>query len=54
MVNYLGTIRNKFGDAHGRGRLPVKPKPRHGELVVNLAGAMATFLIATWKERESR
>jgi hypothetical protein len=52
IVNYLGSIRNKIGDAHGQGRKPVKPKPRHAELVVNLAGTMAAFLVATWKERQ--
>lgn len=51
IVNTLGAIRNKIGDAHGQGRRPVKPKPRHAELSVNLAGTMASFLIATWNER---
>jgi hypothetical protein len=51
VVGYLGAIRNKIGDAHGQGRRPVKPKPRHAELAVNLAGTMAAFLVATWKDR---
>lgn len=51
IVNYMATIRNRIGDAHGQGRRPIKPKPRHAELVVNLAGTMAAFLISTWKER---
>jgi hypothetical protein len=51
VVNYLATIRNRVGDAHGQGRKPVKPKPRHAELAVNLAGTMAAFLVSTWKER---
>ena len=51
VVNHLGAIRNKFGDAHGQGRKPIKPKARHAELAVNLAGTMAAFLVATWKER---
>ena len=46
VVEGLGSLRNKLGDAHGKGRLPVKPAPRHAELAVNLAGAMATFLVA--------
>ena len=37
---------------HGKGRLPVKPKARHAELAVNLAGTMAMFLISTWVERK--
>jgi hypothetical protein len=52
VVNNLATIRNRIGDAHGQGRNPVKPKPRHAELAVNLAGTMASFLVATWQERQ--
>jgi hypothetical protein len=51
VVNNLGAIRNRVGDAHGQGRRSVKPKARHAELAVNLAGTMAAFLVATWKER---
>lgn len=51
VVNNLAAIRNKVGDAHGPGRRAVKAKPRHAELAVNLAGAMAAFLVATWTER---
>ena len=53
VVNYLAAIRNQVGDAHGQGRRPVKPKPRHAELAVNLAGTMAAFLVATWIEHNS-
>jgi Abortive infection C-terminus len=52
VVNSLGTVRNRIGDAHGQGRRPVKPKPRHAELAVNLAGAMAAFMVATWQEKK--
>ncbi len=48
IVEGLGAVRNRLGDAHGKGRRPVKPAPRHAELVVNLAGTMAVFLSATW------
>lgn len=51
IVNSLGSLRNKIGDAHGSGRRPVKPKPRHAELAVNLAGTIAAFLVATLNER---
>lgn len=51
VVNSLGAIRNRIGDAHGTGKRQVKPKPRHAELAVNLGGAMASFLVATWNER---
>lgn len=51
VVNNIAAIRNRVGDAHGQGRKAVKPKPRHAELAVNLAGTMASFLVSTWKER---
>lgn len=54
VVNYLATIRNRVGDAHGQGRRQVKPKPRHAELAVNLAGTMAAFLVSTWQEHNSK
>jgi hypothetical protein len=51
IVESLGAIRNKLGDAHSQGPKRAKPMPRHAELAVNLAGTMATFLIATWVTR---
>ena len=53
VVNSLGTLRNRIGDAHGQGRKPVRPSRRHAELAVNLAGAMATFLVQTHLERQA-
>lgn len=52
VVNTLGSIRNKIGDAHGRGAKPVKPAPRHAALAVNLAGTVATFLVETWTSKQ--
>lgn len=53
VVEGLGAMRNKLGDAHGKAPKPVKPSPRHAQLSVNLAGAMATFLVETWQVRKS-
>jgi hypothetical protein len=53
IVSNIGTIRNKIGDAHGQGRRPVRPSPRHAALVVNLAGAMAMFLVETQAARQN-
>ena len=52
IVESLGSIRNKLGDAHSQGPKRARPQPRHAELAVNLAGTMATFLIATWEARQ--
>lgn len=50
IVNGLGALRNKLGDAHGKGKEKVKLAKRHAELAVNLAGAMALYLIKTNKK----
>jgi Abortive infection C-terminus len=53
LVNGIGTLRNRLSDSHGRGGKPVKPSPRHASLAVNIAGAMATFLVETFHERNN-
>lgn len=53
VVEGLGAMRNKLSDAHGKAPRPVKPSSRHAQLSVNLAGAMATFLVETWQARKS-
>jgi hypothetical protein len=53
VVQGLGALRNKISDAHGQGSKPVRPAPRHAELAVNLAGAVAAFLWATHEQRVS-
>ncbi len=49
VVGGLAAVRNALGDAHGQGARPVRPAPRHADLAVNLAGAMATFLLETFE-----
>lgn len=50
VVEGLGALRNRLSDAHGQGKRPVKPAPRHAEFAVNLAGAVAMFLVTTHQE----
>ena len=49
-AKYFGTTAARsytiYARANKRG---AKPEPRHAELAVNLAGSMASFLIATWE-----
>jgi hypothetical protein len=54
IVESLGSLRNKIGDAHSEGPLRVKPSARHAELAVNLSGTMATFLVSTWWSRQQK
>jgi len=53
VVGGLGSLRNTLGDAHGQGKGAVRPQTRHAALAVNLAGAMAVFLVETWEARRS-
>lgn len=52
VVEGLGALRSRLGDAHGGGRDRVKPAARHAELAVNLAGSVASFLVTTWEARK--
>lgn len=52
VVNGLAGVRNKLGDAHGKGPHQARPSPRHAELAVNLSGSLAAFLVATWATRK--
>lgn len=55
LVNGIGTLRNRLSDSHGRGgKLPVRPSPRHASLAVNTAGAIATFLVETYQEKQQK
>lgn len=47
----LGSMRNRLSDAHGQGPKACRPARRHAELAVNLAGALAAFLIQTFQAR---
>lgn len=51
VVEGIGAMRNKLGDAHGKGQTDAQPEPRHAELAVNLAGAAATFLVDSWERQ---
>jgi hypothetical protein len=52
VVNGLASIRNRMSDAHGQGKAPLKATPRHAQLAVNVAGALAMFLVETHEERK--
>lgn len=54
VVENLGALRNKLSDAHGKGRNPTRPAPRHAELAVNLSGAIAMFLVESWDAKHEK
>ena len=49
VVNGIASLRNQLGDAHGKGIESAVPHPLLAELAVNLAGAMAKYLLAVWE-----
>lgn len=51
VVQGLGSIRSKIGDAHGRGKGKARASDRHAKLAVNLAGSMASFIVETYVEK---
>jgi Abortive infection C-terminus len=53
VVEGLGALRNRVGDAHGQGKRPVKVNARHATLAVNLAGATTTFIVETFNSRNN-
>jgi hypothetical protein len=48
VIEGLGALRNKLGDAHGKSKLKAKPSERHAALAVNLSGSMCSFLLQTY------
>lgn len=54
VVEGLGALRNRLSDAHGKAKAGARPAPRHAELAVNLSGALASYLLATWQARSGQ
>lgn len=52
IVDTTAAIRNRLGDAHGRGRGDARALPDHAELAVNAAGSIASFVILRWRSRQ--
>lgn len=53
LVSGLAGLRNKYGDAHGKGQKYYRPSPRHAKLAIHLGGALAMFLVETYLEKHS-
>lgn len=48
LVVAIGSLRNKVGDSHGRGKGVAPTELWQAEFAVNLAGSLSAFLIQTW------
>ena len=50
-VHGLAELRNRLGDAHGKGRAAARPQPRHARMAAGAAMTVATFLVETLEQR---
>jgi hypothetical protein len=50
-ISGIGAMLDEFGDSRGKGQSSAKPEAPLGELAVNLAGALALFLVQSWEDR---
>lgn len=49
VVNGLASLRNEYGDSHGKGQTVYKPAQRHTDLAINMACSLSLFLIQTYE-----
>ena len=49
IVNGVAELRNKYGDAHGKGEKAIVPDTIMAELAINMAGSMAKYLLSMWE-----
>lgn len=54
IVQSLGTIRTKIGDAHGASPIRVEPVEKHARLATNMAGALSMFLLEAYVESKNQ
>lgn len=50
VVTGVASLRNVYGDAHGKGKKHKKPSLRHARLAANMAGGLCLFLLETLTE----
>ena len=53
VVQGLGALRSRVGDAHAKGKTGARAAPRHAAFAVNIAGATASFILETYEARKT-
>ncbi|GIO28273.1 abortive infection family protein [Ornithinibacillus bavariensis] len=48
VIGGLGSLRNAYGDSHGKGKVYYKPSERHAKFAINLSGTMCIYLLETY------
>ena len=49
----IGSLRTHAGDAHGRGRKPLKVDARIARFAIHAASTLCVFLLDTWQQRSA-
>ena len=52
IIQGFASLRNNYGDAHGKGKVHYQPEERHVELTVNLSGTVCAYLVKTNAEHK--
>ncbi|WP_186576039.1 abortive infection family protein [Aquibacillus kalidii] len=52
VVTGLGSLRNEYGDSHGKGKVYYKPSQRHAKFAINLSGTVCMYLLETYFANE--
>lgn len=48
VITGLGSLRNEYGDSHGKGKVYFKPSERHAKFAINLSGTVCMYLLETY------
>lgn len=54
VVGGIGALRTHAGDAHGRGKRPIRIDARVARLAAHAASTVSVFLIETWQRAEGK
>lgn len=53
VITGLGSLRNEYGDSHGKGKVYYKPSERHAKFAINLSGTVCVYLLETYFANEN-
>jgi hypothetical protein len=54
VVNGIASVRNEFGDAHGKGKNKKNLSAAHVDFVVNMSGSLSAFLLSYLKRLKNK
>lgn len=48
VISGLGSLRNEYGNSHGKSKVYYKPSERHAKFAINLSGTVCIYLFETY------